>query len=101
MEIAEEMQGLAVVDPEAAAMERMLKVGGARSLAGLEFFFRQPHEIRTRRVRLNKLNTDGNTYTGTDVNAKVGLVCDISPELDDRIDVRKKGGRHSQADEGL
>jgi hypothetical protein len=79
-EISEGMQGLAVVDPEAGAMERMLKVGGARSLVGLEFFFRQSHETRTRRVKLNKLNADGNTYKGTDVHAKVGLVCDISPE---------------------
>jgi hypothetical protein len=58
----------------------MYKVGGARSLVGLEFFFRRPHETRTRRAKLNELNADGNTYKGTDVHAKVGLVCDISPE---------------------
>lgn len=71
-EVSENMRGLAVTDPEAEAMERICKVGGAKSLVGLEFFFRQPHEIRTRRVKLNKLNADGSTYKGTDVHAKVG-----------------------------
>jgi hypothetical protein len=91
-EIAEDMQGLAIVDPEAGAIERMYKVGGAKSLVGLEFFFRQPHETRTRRVELNKLNADGNTYKGTDVHAKVGLVCDISPgDLTVGLNSRRRG----------
>jgi hypothetical protein len=77
-ELSEGMQGLAVVDPEAGAFQRMYKVGGARSLVGLKFFFRRPHETRTRRVKLNKLNADGNTYKGTDVHAKVGLVCHLT-----------------------
>jgi hypothetical protein len=43
-------------------------------------------------VKLNKLNADGSTYKGTDVHAKVGLVCDISPaDLTIGLTSRRRG----------
>lgn len=66
-------------DPEGGAVARMYKIGGARSLVGLGFYYRPPQETRVRRVKLNKLNEDGNSYKGEDVQAKVGLIADITP----------------------
>jgi hypothetical protein len=57
----------------------LYKHAGARALVGLEFFYRQPREIRSRRVKLDKLNRDGDSYKVTDVQAKEGLVRDMYP----------------------
>jgi hypothetical protein len=87
-----ELRGPAGEDPEGGAVVRMYKVGGARSLVGLEFYYRPPQETRARRVKLNKLNEDGNSYKGTDVQTKVGLVADISPgELTVGLGTRRRG----------
>jgi hypothetical protein len=78
-EMAEGLQGLSTDSAEGGEVERMYKVGGAKSLIGLEFFYKRPQENRARRVKLNQLNEDANTYKGTDVHAQVGLIEDISP----------------------
>jgi hypothetical protein len=78
--MAEGIQGLTTYEAEGGEVERMYKIGGAKSLIGLEFQYRRPQEARARRVKLSKLNEDGDTYKGLDVRAQVGLVDDISPK---------------------
>jgi hypothetical protein len=68
------------LEEEEGIVQRMYKYAGALSLVGLEFYHRPVHELRTRRVRLDKLNPDGDSYKGTDVRADLGLVKDIFPE---------------------
>jgi hypothetical protein len=62
--ILEGLQGLTMENAEGGKVERMYKVGGAKSLLGLEFFYRRPQEARARRVKLDHLNGDANTYKG-------------------------------------
>lgn len=91
-EISEGLQGLTVGNAEGGEVERMYKVGGAKSLLGLEFFYRKPQEARARRVKLNQLNEDANTYKVMDVHEQVGLVEDVSPgDLTVGIASRRKG----------
>jgi hypothetical protein len=77
--LAEGIQGLSTDEAEGGEVERMYKIGGAKSLFGLEFQYRRPQNTTAKRVKHNKLNDSEDTYKGTDVRAQVGLVDDISP----------------------
>jgi hypothetical protein len=81
-----------MIQKEEFTVEFLYKHGGARSLVGLELYYKGPQDRRTRRVKLVKLNADGNSYKATDVQADVGLVADILPEhLTVEIATRKRG----------
>jgi hypothetical protein len=55
------MQELDVSYPDQGTIEFMYKHGGARSLVGIELYYRPPQDRRTRMVNLVKLNKDGNS----------------------------------------
>jgi hypothetical protein len=71
--------GLRAGEEEGGEVMGLMKWAGARALVGLEFFYRPVNELWRRRVRLDKVNANGESFKGTDVNADVGLVGDISP----------------------
>jgi hypothetical protein len=69
----------------------LYKHAGARALVGLEFFLWPPRDLRTRRVRVDKLNRDGDSYQVTDVHAQEGLVRAVFPgELSVGLATRKR-----------
>jgi hypothetical protein len=82
----------AELEEEKGTVRRMYEYAGARALVGIEFYHRPVHELRMRRVRLDKLNPDGDSYKGTDVRANLDLVRDIfSDELTVGLATRRRG----------
>lgn len=70
---------LSVRIPDRGTVQELCTASGELALLGLDFYFRDPSDLRVKRVRLEHLNSDGKTYQAWDVQRKEMLGLDVAP----------------------
>jgi hypothetical protein len=90
--LEEGMEKDAELERDEGTVEYLCKEVGVCGVLGMEFNYRGPLQTRARRVRLDKFDFGRNAFKGTDVQANVGLVEDISPKnLTVSMGTRRRG----------